>query len=582
MTIIKVRKLDEAFLYVTSEFGIEQEMYEYFSFMSPGAKFDPRVRNRLWDGKIRLYSQSNKKIHVGLFSYIEKFARINDYQIQLENEIIEQVDVTYSDIERFVNSLNIHSRGVKLDVRDYQLSAIYESIKNKRIICVSPTSCLDPNTEIEVLFDNTKKSITLLELDSLVKNGVNPKINTPSGYEKITETYRKFGNGIEIHFEDNSTPIKAANNHLMYLNDNWIDSIDVKIGDDFGNKKVTKINKLEPQEWIDFSIDADHESYFHNDILHHNSGKSVIIYAIIRWYIEHNLKCLIIVPSTMLVDQMFGDFKDYSSHNGWNVDKHCNKIYSGHKCHLDLDCAISTWQTLQNIKHQLQFFENLDVLIGDESHLYKAAVVTKLLNNMPNTSIRIGTTGTLDGKQISELQLTGLFGKVYKVITTKELMDENSVTTLDISCILLNYDSDTKKLLTKTEYQKEIDWLVQNDKRNKFIVNLAASQQETTLVLFQYVEKHGLPLYKMLKEKCPDREIHYISGSVDNSKRDEIRNSMNTSSRMIKIWFGELYISVGENENVLLSNGDLIQSKYINENHDIDNNWIKSRKLNKL
>jgi superfamily II DNA or RNA helicase len=449
MTIIKIRKLDESFLYVTSDFGVEQELSSYFSFFSTGYQFSPKWKNKLWDGKIYLYSHATKKIHVGLLSYIEKFAKINDYEIELEGTVIEQTDVSYSEIEQYINNLNIHARGVKIEIRDYQIRAIHEAIKSKRIIILSPTS----------------------------------------------------------------------------------------------------------------------------------SGKSLILYGIIRWYIENDMNCLMIVPSTMLVDQMYKDFEDYSSHNGWNVQENCSRIYSGLLKDYKKKCVISTWQTLQ---HDVSVVAGFDVVCGDECHQYKANVVTKLLNNMPNTSIRIGTTGTLDGKHISELQLTGLFGKVFKVITTKELMDDNSVTSLDISCILLDYDTDTKKLMTKTEYQKELDWIVQNDKRNKFIVNLALSQQETTLILFQYVEKHGVPLHKMLKEKCNDREIHYISGSVDNTKRDEIRTSMNSADRMIKIWFGELYILIGENELVKLSDGSNVQSKLITTEHDIDNNWIKSKKLIKM
>ena len=33
-----------------------QELTEFFTFEVPGAKFMPMYRNRMWDGKIRLFS----------------------------------------------------------------------------------------------------------------------------------------------------------------------------------------------------------------------------------------------------------------------------------------------------------------------------------------------------------------------------------------------------------------------------------------------------------------------------------------------------------------------------------------------
>lgn len=576
MSIIKIRKLNESFLYVTSDFGIEQEMYEYFSFFADGYKYQPRFRNKQWDGKIRLYSATTKQIQVGLLTYILKFAKLNEYQVEFVNEIKPVINVTFDEVKDFVLNLNLHSKGNPIVPRDYQLNAIYEAIKHQRIVLLSPTSCLDPNTIIDVELNDIPKRISLLELDELIKSNQYPKINTPTGMELITDTYRKYGEGVEIQFDDNST-IRSAENHLIWFNDKWTDAVNLSVGDIINSKTITSIKPTSHQEWIDFSVDADHESYFYNGLLHHNSGKSAIIYSIIRWFIAKQMKCLIVVPSTLLVEQMYSDFIDYSSHNNFDIESECNKIYSGFEKSFHSNCAISTWQSLFNMNASA--FVDVDVMIGDECHLYQAASVTKMINNMPNVAVRIGTTGTLDGKHISELQLTGLFGKVHKVTTTKALMDDNSVTQLDISCLLLDYDSDTKKLFKKVEYQKELDWIVTNDKRNKFIANLALSQTETTLILFQFVEKHGAKLYDILKDKCHDRELYYISGEVDNAERERIRQVLNSSIGKYKIHFNDLHIVVDESEDILLSDGSTIKCNQLTEIHDIDNNWIKTKKL---
>ena len=77
-----------------------------------------------------------------------------------------------------------------------------------------------------------------------------------------------------------------------------------------------------------------------------SSGKSLVIYSLIRWYQQFldNYKMLIVVPTTNLVTQMYGDFGDYSSHDkSWNVEEQCHKIYSGKEKNTDEQIYISTW-----------------------------------------------------------------------------------------------------------------------------------------------------------------------------------------------------------------------------------------------
>ena len=80
-----------------------------------------------------------------------------------------------------------------------------------------------------------------------------------------------------------------------------------------------------------------------------SSGKSLVIYSLIRWYQQfiHDDKILILVPTTNLVTQMYNDFKDYSSKQSeWNVEEQCHVIYSGKEKESDKQIYISTWQSL--------------------------------------------------------------------------------------------------------------------------------------------------------------------------------------------------------------------------------------------
>ena len=236
------------------------------------------------------------------------------------------------------------------------------------------------------------------------------------------------------------------------------------------------------------------------------SGKSLIIYLLARYY---NKKTIVIVPTTSLVEQMAKDFKDYG------YDKEICKIYGGQPV-FDSDITISTWQSFSKApKDVMQSFE---VVFGDEAHLFKANVLKGILEKMKKTAIRFGTTGTLDGSECHRLQLEGMFGPVKKVISTKELMDEGTIANLNIDCVILRH---TKQ--KKMTYQEEMDYIVSNKARNLFLVNLVRSLKGNTLVLFQFVEKHGTVLFDMMSNTDMGGNLHYVYGGTDTEDRESVR-----------------------------------------------------------
>jgi superfamily II DNA or RNA helicase len=254
------------------------------------------------------------------------------------------------------------------------------------------------------------------------------------------------------------------------------------------------------------------------------SGKSVVIYALVRWHQKHQRKQLIIVPTTALVEQMYEDFREYSSQNGWEVDKQCIRIYSGKEKDFDLPVVISTWQSI--FKYSKEFFEQFDVIYGDEAHLFKAKSLTKIFQSTINAPFKIGTSGTLDGTKCHELVLEGLFGPIRKITTTKKLMDEKHLADLTIKCLNLIYSDEEKKAAAKKgfDYVAEINFLVSHARRNAFIVNLATTQKGNTLLLFQYIEKHGKPLYETIVDVVKDgRKVFFVHGKVDAAEREMVR-----------------------------------------------------------
>lgn len=174
------------------------------------------------------------------------------------------------------------------------------------------------------------------------------------------------------------------------------------------------------------------------------------------------------------------------------------------------------------------WFDNFEVVIGDEAHLFKSQSLTTIMNKLVDCPYRIALTGTLDGTKIHKLCIEGLFGPVNKVVSTKELMERELLTALKIECVLFKYPQEIREALRGLDYQHEIDWIVNCEKRNFMISKLATSVRGNTLVLFQYVEKHGKPLYEMIRKMAPieieNRKVFFVAGETDVDDREQIRH----------------------------------------------------------
>ena len=394
--MIRIRKKNEAQLVVESEdSGILREMSEYFTFFVDGYKFIPAYRNKLWDGKIRLYDMRTKQISFGLLGKIAEFAKARGYELNIDSDIKPTLSATDEELDQFVANLPLSSRGDIIHARDYQIDAFKKAAKSQRAILLSPTG----------------------------------------------------------------------------------------------------------------------------------SGKSLIIYMLSRYFLSKDMdrKVLIVVPTTSLVEQMTKDFDDYSMNDSeFDIEEDVHKIYSGKdKYNIDASIIITTWQSA--IKLPLDWFISYGMIVGDEAHTFKAKSLTTIMNRLSKAYFRIGTTGTLDGGKVNELVLEGSFGPTYKVTSTKELIDSETLADLTIESLVLKYPDEIKKLMAKAKYQDEINFIVSYENRNKFITNLALDQSGNTLVLYNLVNKHGKVLYKMIKDRAKDRSVFFVSGEVNAEERERIR-----------------------------------------------------------
>jgi len=403
---IVVSKLNEVYVKIHCERSIAKELHDYFSFMVPGYQFTPAFRNKIWNGKIYLYHLQTSQLYQGLLSHLEEFCKERKYTYSISDELEYEDDYSVYLANKFIDSLNLHSGGKSIQIREHQLKAFIHVMQKRKTLILSPTA----------------------------------------------------------------------------------------------------------------------------------SGKSLIIYTVFRQLLDYKkFKGLIIVPTTSLVEQLYSDFQDYSSANGFDVEENVHKIYQGKEKTSDKPLIISTWQSLY--KMPKEYFEQFDYIIGDEAHLFKAQSLTTILTSCKNTKYRIGLTGTLDGTKTHKLVLEGLFGRVKKVITTKELIDKKDLADFEIKCLILKHDDQICKELKSKSYQDEIQYLISNEERNKFIRNLAISLKNNTLILFQMVDKHGQILYDNIKQnsKIGNRKVFFIHGGVDTEEREEVRKIMETENDAIVV-----------------------------------------------
>jgi superfamily II DNA or RNA helicase len=393
MTNIIIQKKNEIYLKVETEPHIHQELFDYFTFEVPGAKFMPQYRSKYWDGKIRLYSNHTGEIYIGLLDKLVSWAKRYEYTIEFKDNKFyglpfeENEMVSLSGVSDYMNKISKHKP------RDYQIDAVYDALRYNRKLLISPTA----------------------------------------------------------------------------------------------------------------------------------SGKSLMIYTIVRYFVDNSKNILLIVPTTSLVEQMVKDFTDY----GWDSEEFCHKIYSGKEKNTDKPVVVTTWQSIYNL--QRSFYENFDVVIGDEAHQFKSKSLVGIMTKMDNAKYRFGFTGTLDGSQTHKWVLEGLFGPSYKVTQTKELIEKGHLSKLQIKILLLKHNSQQFN-----EYEEEVQYIIGHEKRNNFIKNLVLDLKGNSLVLFNRVESHGQILYELINNSTSkDRKVFFVHGGVDTETREKIREITEKESNAI-------------------------------------------------
>lgn len=137
--MITISKIDDVYARVDSdESSILHEMDDFFSFLVPGAAFNPRVRNSAWDGRIHLYNLSKKCILTGLIPKVVHFANERGYEVRVDYNF-DFKTISPEVLSEFLESLRLTVGSNPVVPFDFQFDSFLNAIKYNRLLIVNPT-----------------------------------------------------------------------------------------------------------------------------------------------------------------------------------------------------------------------------------------------------------------------------------------------------------------------------------------------------------------------------------------------------------------------------------------------------------
>lgn len=344
----------------------------------------------------------------------------------------------------------------------------------------------------------------------------------PFGLVNILEKYCN-ENEIDIEIDKQIRPVEQFTRENF---DEWINKLEIYSGE----------NRIYPHWYQSDSVFTAINSNRRILNLPTSSGKSNIACLISRWYLEnYEGKILILVPTTALVDQMINDFDDYRL-----IPKHLTHgIISGSKKYTNKPVIVSTWQSA--CKMDREWFSQFGMVIVDECHTSTSKEVSTIVKNVSHCQFKFGMSGSLRDGKSNILQYIGMFGDIFRPVTTSGLMEEGAVSNLDINTVFLRYPDEESVLHKGKVYQDEIKVIQQNTKRNAWVCRLALKlaqvKNENVLLLFKNTA-HGKLLFKALQTKYGDK-VHYVSGETKTDVRTELKyNTENEDGVIIVASYG--------------------------------------------
>jgi superfamily II DNA or RNA helicase len=284
-------------------------------------------------------------------------------------------------------------------------------------------------------------------------------------------------------------------------------------------------------------------------------GKTLIMCSIIESLRlnlkDDNLKALVIVPSIQLVEQTAKDFEEYGM-------KNITKWSGENKPDPNASTIIAGVQILLSGKTDLSFLSDVKIFLNDECHGTKKANEINNIFNFLNTNYRFGFTGTMPSCKLDCWNIIGKLGPIVYEEKTEDLKNKKYISNFKVFILKIKHNPIPKFKIDPNNptdaYNKELEFLINNDKRNNIICNLVNKLQNNTIIMVDRID-HGINLVNKL-ENITNRPFYFIRGSTEIEEREKIRSLMEKRNDIIVIAVSKIFstgINIPNLHNIIFS-----------------------------
>jgi superfamily II DNA or RNA helicase len=269
-------------------------------------------------------------------------------------------------------------------------------------------------------------------------------------------------------------------------------------------------------------------------------GKTLICAGLIE-SLRDNLKepealTLVIVPTLQLVEQTASDFISYGLNNvtKWSGDN---------KPDPKANIIVAGSQILLSDKTDLSILADVKILLIDECHILRRGNQINKILNFIKTPFKFGFTGTMPSLEIDQWNIIGKLGPITYEQKTDTLKKQTYVSNFQIIILNIKHDNTPRfsgNSAAPTEaYHQELDFLINNSRRNQIISKLADKLTQNTLIMVDRIN-HGEILFNELK-KVTNKPIYFIRGSTEIEDRENIRALMDQRNDIVVIAISKIF-----------------------------------------
>lgn len=280
---------------------------------------------------------------------------------------------------------------------------------------------------------------------------------------------------------------------------------------------------------------------------------ATLIHNLTKILNKKDIKILVLVPSIQLVEQTSADFENFG----------LNKIskWSG-STELDKNSSIvvAGTQKLLSEKTDKNFLSEIDIFILDEAHILRRGNQLNKIFNFIQTPYKFGFTGTMPPNLIDQWNVIGKLGPVLYEEKTIDLKNQNYIAEFKIKILKINHQNfnfnKTSDLATDL-YNQEINFLIENERRNLIIANLALKIAHNTIIMVDRII-HGELLLNILNKINANKtkNVYFIQGSTEIEEREEIRKLMEKNNSNIVIAISKIFstgINIPSIQNIIFA-----------------------------